>query len=212
MSARIGRRRSTGRLRLRQASAALLLAAGTGAVLPASGRAQAAALSEGARIRVVARGLVASGDGTAVGQGSMIGYLRRADSDTLWLRRDRYSGAFRTVAWSDVARLEVSQGRTPDTWKGALIGTAVGGAAGLALGLSLPDCDPEDWLSFELCAGDGGDRTFVGLLATAIGTGIGALVGSRSRSERWRGVPVPRVRMSLDARGAAAVVAVPVRF
>jgi hypothetical protein len=93
-----------------------------------------------------------------------------------------------------VTRLDVSRGRKTNTGKGAEIGFLLGGVVGAVIGYaSYEECE-------GVCFGDFGSgfAAFVGGLVGGLGGGaVGALIGSSTKTDRWREVPLDRVRVSL---------------
>lgn len=97
------------------------------------------------------------------------------------------------VAWNDVARLQLSQGKRRNTLKGVLAGAAAW-AATVGLMAAFDTLD-ESGLGEPLVIG--------GYLAT------GAVVGSLIPTERWRDAPLPTGRAAGgDSRGLRFRVAV----
>jgi hypothetical protein len=84
-----------------------------------------------------------------------------------------------TVATPSLASVQVPVGRRGNAGRGALIGTAVGVALGIAC-LS----DDSEWVSGESC--------FVGY--TLFGAGTGALIGMLVRSDVWAPAVLPSRR------------------
>ncbi len=91
------------------------------------------------------------------------------------------------LATSSLARPEVSRGMRRQTKRGMWIGAGMGFVAGFVLGFATY----EECTGF--CVGDPGQSGtgFVaGVLGSALGLGIGALIGSSSKGERWSPVPL----------------------
>ncbi len=99
-----------------------------------------------------------------------------------------------TVPVTLLTRLDVSRGRKTNTGKGAEIGFLLGGVVGAVIGYaSYEECE-------GVCFGDFGSgfAAFVGGLVGGLGGGaVGALIGSSTKTDRWREVPLDRVRVSL---------------
>jgi hypothetical protein len=152
---------------LRFLSGLTALAIASGAVsLPAQ---EASLPLQGQRVRLVLQ----AGE-------PVVGHLLESHADSFRLAGSR--GPARTIPASEVRRLEVSVGRHSRAGHGAIIGSAVGGALGLlAVASSGGDYYYTDG---EKAAG------VVGL--TAMGAGVGALIGGLTHSERWQEVNVMR--------------------
>jgi hypothetical protein len=119
--------------------------------------------------------------------GRRIGILVSLDRDTLrWSRWDTTSVIAVPVA--SVARLERSTGRRSNTGRGAMIGGLIGAGFGLFLGIAA-STDNSGW--WEVGADD---IAAVTAIVGAGGAGVGALIGSLSKRDRWEPVPLtPRV-------------------
>lgn len=165
----------------------LLLAA----LLPASVSGQdtaSAAPSPGSRLRVTMEGRDVATGGLA--------YLR---SDTLGLR---VSGLklVRPLPLDSVARVEISAGRRSHLVLYTIIGSALGGGAGLVVGVT----------------SDGGDLTDRAITRGGLfGGAVGFVAGLASSSEVWKPVPLEVLRtgglvsspsQGEAARGGAAIV------
>jgi hypothetical protein len=131
-----------------------------------------AQLESGARIRVTA-----SNSSPARRTGSFVSL----DGDSL-----RYTAAAAdsivTLPLGSVARLERSTGRHSGAGRGAAIGGLIGGGLGLALGLA---ASSEENSFYEV---GGEDVAVVTVLLGAVGAGVGALIGSGSKRDRWETV------------------------
>ena len=126
------------------------------------------------------------------------GSLARLIGDTIVLAAGK-SEAATTSAYdlNEVSRVEVSTGTKSHWLTGAAIGFVVGGTVAylaLSSGGSTSTCDQsanQDAISVGECIA----------LATAVGGlpgfGLGALVGTFIRSERWQQVPLDRLRVSV---------------
>jgi hypothetical protein len=92
-----------------------------------------------------------------------------------------------------VDRWEVSRGAVRRTRAGAFIGLGVGTVVGWYVGTSTyEECVPESFLAFNcvLTFGSAEVQGLAGAMAFGlIGAGVGGLVGSLIRSERWEELP-----------------------
>lgn len=119
------------------------------------------------------------------------GTLEEWRRDTLYVISDGGSEGTvaRPLALGSLSRLEVSEGHRSNAGKGALIGGGIGLALGGAFSLiAAPRVDTEVPTS---------DYLLLTGIAAAGGAGIGALIGSFSKSERWREYPLDRLRVGL---------------
>jgi len=142
-------------------------------------------LTTGARVRVKL-----PDHGAAWLQGQLV--MLSADSAAIALTETPDTVRFATEV---PGRFEVSQGLHARTGKGALIGLGIGGGAGLILGLA---ASAENCTGF--CPAEVGPAEILGVAALlgGVGAGIGALIGSRSRSERWGRVDLQHRRVGLE--------------
>lgn len=92
-----------------------------------------------------------------------------------------------------ISRLEVSRGQRSNAGKGATTGLLVGAGTGLALGIAAAaeGCEGDCYFEVE----PHHVLVVMGMLG-AVGAGIGALIGTASRSERWKPVSPPRGSVS----------------
>lgn len=151
----------------RYLSALTALAIASGAVsLPAQ---EATLPLQGQRVRLVLQ----AGE-------PLVGHLLESNADSFRLAAS--TGPARTIPASEVRRLEVSVGRHSHAGRGAVIGSAVGGALGL---LAVASAGNDYYYT------DG--EKAVGVVGlTAMGAGVGALIGGLTHSERWQEVDVVR--------------------
>ena len=102
------------------------------------------------------------------------------------------------LALDSVTKLEVSQGQKSHTIEGAIIGLLVGGVAGAAIGYaSHQECESQG--EFFSCIGDLGPESAAlgGALVIGLGGGVvGSLIGRSIKTDRWRQVPLDRLRVS----------------
>lgn len=84
-------------------------------------------------------------------------------------------------ARAELQRMEVSQGHKSNAGRGALIGGAVLGGAGLALGISCVGTTSAN----ALVGYEGSAVPIIALTSAALGAGVGALLGALSHRERW---------------------------
>ena len=87
-----------------------------------------------------------------------------------------------TIPASEVRRVEVSVGRHSHAGRGAALGSAVGGVLGL---LAVASAGNDYYYS-------GGEKVVGVVGLTAMGAGVGALIGGLTHSERWQEVDVVR--------------------
>lgn len=110
----------------------------------------------------------------------VVGHLLASIADSFRLAGN--AGPARTIPASQVRRLEVSVGRHSHAGRGAAIGSAVGGVLGL---LAVASAGNDYYYT------DG--EKAVGVVGlTAMGAGVGALIGGLTHSERWQEVNVTR--------------------
>ena len=93
---------------------------------------------------------------------------------------------------AEVSALEVSMGEKSSAKKGALIGPVAGGGVGTVIMIGMASDD-----FFDLDVGSG--IIIVGLFAGS-GAGIGAVVGSCFKNEKWVEVPAPWSSAELQLR------------
>jgi hypothetical protein len=122
------------------------------------------------RVRVVAV--------TDVGEAARMVGLASLRADTLRLATE---AGVRPIPVEAVRRLELSQGRRGHGRVGGLLGAGVGLAAGLT---AVPESDGE---------GSTGVAGLLVPLSMAMYGGLGMLIGSWIRTERWEDVPVERL-------------------
>ena len=151
--------------------------------------AQVPAIGEGDRIRLTPR----HGPGVS-------GTLRHWRPDTIVLASPHGELAFHR---DSVSLIEAFAGRGADTWRGAGIGAAAGGAIGMLAGYATSEGDGSG-LEGMAAIGRAGTGGAIGI---AIGGVIGAIAGSRHQSDRWRPVPAaaPRVMALPGGRAGAGV-------
>ena len=150
----------------------------------------------GDRVRITAPGGFPTGTVTFVA----------VSTDTLVVRLGTNTWSVPIAA---VTRLEVSRGRKSfGTRRGAIIGGLVGAASGAIIGAASYEepkpCVPEsffDCVDFDVF--QGGTRTAASaaltgaVLGAVAGAAIGGLLGSVIKTERWEGVALYRLRVSV---------------
>ena len=105
---------------------------------------------------------------------------------------------------------ELSQGFRANTGRGALLGFGIGAGTGLILGIA---ASAEDCTGF--CPVQVGPAEILGVSALlgGVGAGIGAVIGSLSRSERWRRATLqPHDGVRLEPLARAGRLGLALRF
>ena len=151
---------------------------------------------EGARVRVSA---------TEFGGKWCTGTLVDWSADTLtarcWRTRERQWEEFEFPV-SSISSLEVSRGKKSNVGKGALIGGLLGAGAGLVGGLAVAN------LAEGLDEPSSTDITLTyTVLFGLVGAGLGAIIGSASKSDLWEEVPLDRLKVSVLPTKGAVVLA-----
>ncbi len=142
-----------------------------------------ARIEVGSRVRVTA---------PAIYEGRLVGHVIAFIPDTLLIEQKLFTRW--KVPEADIELIEVSLERKSRAGTGALIGAGTIAAAGV--GTALVGCADSDCTLFFYAA----------LGATLVGAGIGALIGSQIRVDRWEEVPLDRISVSLRPRGGGLEV------
>jgi len=169
---------------------ALLVCAGTDLVA----QAQPVDLVPGRRIRVHRQT-----------QSTLIGALLSVSSDTLTMITTGPDTV--AVARSTIRRVDVAVGTKSQAGKGAVTGLLIGGLGGALLGVASSGSDDGDFLDAGPAEWAVSGAVFFG----AIGAGVGALIGSGHRTDRWEAVVVPTVTV-IPVPGKPSQVAVGVKL
>ena len=142
-----------------------------------------ARIEVGSRVRVTA---------PAIYEGRLVGHVIAFIPDTLLIEQKLFTRW--KVPEADIELIEVSLERKSRAGTGALIGAGTIAAAGV--GTALVGCADSDCTLFFYAA----------LGATLVGAGIGALIGSQIKVDRWEEVPLDRIRVSLTPSGGGLEV------
>ena len=113
---------------------------------------------------------------------------------------------------NSVTKLEVGQGQKSYTVEGTIIGLLVGGVAGALIGYaSYGECESRGLLA---CWPGPEFAALVGGLVGGLGGGaVGALIGSSVKTDRWKEVPLDRLRVNiLPQRDGRLGLGLSVRF
>jgi hypothetical protein len=121
--------------------------------------------------------------------------------DTLVVLEESAARGVWSFSLDRVHRLETTVGDQqfyrPYMMRGAVIGGGAGALLGVIFASSLQPSDST--LRYS--------RVMTGLLGAGVGAGVGLLVGSRFRTERWTQVPLPRRTAFVpDPRGGFRLV------
>lgn len=151
---------------------------------------QSVGIGPGVRVRVT----------TATGHANVTGSLLTLDENTITVVDD---GQPIKVPRALVTQLEVSMGRTQ---RHVLAGLLIGAAGGAIVGATHSPC-----VDTEPCQTTQGQFVAMSVAATAAG---GAVIGYLWKSERWVGMPLDRVRVSVQPgfSGGGLGVLLTVRF
>jgi len=151
-----------------------------------SSNSSAVSVQPGQRVRVHSVTLVAP----------LIANFLEQRGDTLVFIEDGRGRGVWSLSVSQIDKLELTAGRTGRSSsamkKGALIGGAIGLAAGLLFSNSVDPSDPNK----DFSAGP------TGVVGAFAGAGLGLFIGSRMATERWVNIPLPqRVSFAPNGRG-----------
>ena len=135
-------------------------------------------------------------------QERIIGYWVALSENGLTLNTEERDSSL-VLPLASLTKLEVSRGQKSGAGKGALIGAGTGAAAGVVT--AYVGCAVES--SNFNC----GNYTVLTILAfgaagALVGAGIGALIGSQIKVDRWQDVPLDRIRVSLTPSGGGLEV------
>jgi hypothetical protein len=119
-----------------------------------------------------------------LGDKRQTGTLLAATNDSVVFQPMNQS-ATRSLALTDITRLEVARGTHTNRWKGALLGFAILG--GVGAGYTAATWSKNDEGAQFMDFGRGGDAALVGGFTGLVGAVAGAIIGSR-HSDTW--VPV----------------------
>ncbi len=122
-----------------------------------------------------------------------VGTFVRGEADTLVVQSN---GDTLSVPVNLVTRLDLSRGRKTNTGKGAGIGFLLGGLVGAVIVYA----SYEECVGGFACLGDLGPGVNVvagGVIGGLGGLVTGAFIGLAIQTDRWREVPLDRVRVSL---------------
>jgi len=120
-----------------------------------------------------------------------VGTVAWVSADTLEVRLAEGDTVV-SLAYREIAQLDVSAGRRRHTLEGASIGLVIGVAAGVISGYVAGD-DPPGWVSFS--AED--KATIGGAVLGGAGLIVGTIVGSNHVNETWQPIRiVPRASVS----------------
>ena len=150
-------------------------------------------LTEGTRIRVF-----------TAGGGIHVGAVTSITHDSIALKTtEKPPPTIEDFALTAIERLDVSDGfeRTGNWKKGAAIGAGVGLLIGGSLALLAPGDDSP-------VAEETGRRIAITVLATAVGAGAGALIGTGPRKERWREIPLKSLGVGFSNEGYSIALSV----
>jgi hypothetical protein len=159
--------------------------------LPAHAAAQAGAVvGEGERVRISATD---SGDRQCVGE--VVAHSSDTLTVTCWQPMAREWEVL-DFPVSSINSLEVNRGSRSNAGKGALLGGLIGGGFGLAAGIAAAsyDCTADPW-NWSGCSYWGGAEIIPLSTITfgLIGAGVGALIGTLSRTDDWEPIPPDRL-------------------
>jgi len=165
-------------------------------------------LGKGDRVRIATEDLDALCDGELVARSTegLTVDCWRSSSDTSELVDFRLAS---------ITGMEVYRGTRSHARQGALIGGLIGAGFGLVAGIAASghDCSTYHW-DWSGCWW-WGDEEVIPLSTVTfglLGAGIGALIGTLNRSERWESISLERVRGRVSVGGGGVTLAVSVGF
>ncbi|MFL5593135.1 MAG: hypothetical protein ACJ785_00810 [Gemmatimonadaceae bacterium] len=158
-------------------SNSLLFALAVAVLGGATARAQQAELREGARVRLITSSLKTD---------QQVARVVSTGNDSIVFRSDAYP-VTRSLALSEIERIDVSQGRRRLTVEGAVIGLGAGVALGATLGaLSYTPCEGLCFMGTSR----GETATIVAAMLGSIGVATGAIIGASRETEAWKPITV----------------------
>jgi hypothetical protein len=119
---------------------------------------------------------------------AFVGTIQTVEGNALVIQRKALG--LRTVAFRDIAKLEVSRGERTGALKGAAAGFVIFGLAGAIAWGAVCEADfgiSTSTSSQEPCTGE---AALVGLGTGAAGALLGAVIGSFIRTDRWDETPL----------------------
>ena len=131
----------------------------------------------------------------------VVGSLVSLDDNQLTLTTEARDSSL-VLPLASLTKLEVSRGQKSMAGRGALIGLGAGAAVGVGTALVAcagGDCNTDGDITGALALG-------LGAGGALVGAGIGALIGSSIKVDRWETVPLDRISVSLTPRGGGLEV------
>lgn len=162
-------------------------------------------LMEGQRVRVAYRCKVARDQVVDCHKGRAprldAGHIQSFDGDTLRIRASS-SDADLAIPRASIDQVWVVEGEKGNFWAGAGIGLFAGATIGGLIASTQ-----------EFCILSCAPATLFGVVIGApVGALVGGVVGSQIQSDRWRPLPINRLRMSVQPRLGAIGLRVSVAF
>jgi len=114
-----------------------------------------------------------------------------------------------------ISSLEVNRGTRSNAGKGALLGGVIGGSFGLAAGIAAAsyDCNADPW-DWDGCSywGEAGIIPISTVTFGLLGAGVGALIGTLSRSDQWEPIHLDRLHVRIFPTSGGVALAFSVGF
>ena len=105
-----------------------------------------------------------------------------------------HAGRVTRIPLSSVKRLEVVTGRKSKAGTGALLGLVVGAVTGAYLGNYWGSVDCSGTVGFTICVEKGEAAALAALGFGLGGAGLGAIIGSFVKVDRWDEIPIENLR------------------